>query len=378
MVGVSFHHETLPRGAPREQYQRTYVLLPPGSDVTWARAAVGATWDAHRFTVGGSADDAAIGDLDFRRVIAINPGRWGDDLEAFFETHYPGVIYVPVEASTPDVMKATLEVLIPACAPPPQPQPPRGLPRVQYERTYVLLPPGADGDWAAAAMEGGWDIGRLTVGGSADDAGIGDLDGRRVVAVNPGAWGEGLQAFFAQYYAGVALVPIVAGNPYQAQGRLRAFCLRERGVSLGYPTTRMPPFITDDYGVDRGTYFHNGLDLASSWDQAGDEVLSATGGRVVVAGWNPQEPWYGYQVRVSHTLPDGREMLLRYAHLKSDEEGGVYVQVGTPLQQGQRLGQPDTTGVTDSGLPSSTGDHLHFDVKVDGMYADPAMLIAWP
>ncbi len=375
MVGDAFHDEMPPaephRGAPREQYRRTYVLLPPGTGVAWAKAAVRALWDARRFTVGGSADDAGIGDLDFRRVIAVNPDDWGDDLQAFFQAHYPGVIYVPVEAATPDVLKAALEVLTPPSTPPPQPQPPRGLPRVQYERTYVLLQPVADSDWAVAAMDGGWDISRLTVGGSADDAGIGDLDSRRVVAVNPGDWGDDLQAFFAQHYSGVAYVPITADNTYQVRGRLKAFCLRERGVSLGYPTTRMPPFVTDEFGVDRGTYFHGGLDLASSWDRLGDEVLSATDGEVIVAGQNPGEPWFGFQVRVSHTLPDGREVLLRYAHLKSDGEGGVYVRQHEPVQRGQKLGRPDDTG-------SSTGDHLHFDVKVDGVYVDPALLIDWP
>jgi murein DD-endopeptidase MepM/ murein hydrolase activator NlpD len=90
------------RGSPRVQYARTYVLLPPGADQAWARAVVEATWDAHRFTVGGSADDAGIGDLDVRRVIAVNPAAWDGDLQAFFKTYYPGIIYVPVEVTTPD------------------------------------------------------------------------------------------------------------------------------------------------------------------------------------------------------------------------------------------------------------------------------------
>lgn len=97
------------RGTPRVEYARTYVLLPPAADSDWAQAVVEATWDARRFTVGGSADDAGIGDLDFRRVIAVNPTGWGDDLRAFFEWHYPGVIYVPVEASTPEELAERLQ-----------------------------------------------------------------------------------------------------------------------------------------------------------------------------------------------------------------------------------------------------------------------------
>jgi hypothetical protein len=77
------------------------VLLPPGAGAAWASGVVEATWDAHRFTVGGSADDAGIGDLDSRRVVAVNPAAWGGDLPAFFESHYPGVLYVPLVAETP-------------------------------------------------------------------------------------------------------------------------------------------------------------------------------------------------------------------------------------------------------------------------------------
>jgi len=99
------------RGLPREQYARIYVLLPPDADRTWARAVVHATWDAHRFTVGGSADDAGIGDLDSRTVIAVNPSHWPSDLEAFFQTYYPGVRYIPLEATTPEELSVRLRAL---------------------------------------------------------------------------------------------------------------------------------------------------------------------------------------------------------------------------------------------------------------------------
>lgn len=96
------------RGAPRTPYERTYVLLPPGAGRAWANAVTDATWEAHRYTIGGSADDAGIGDLDVRRVIAVNPGQWRGDLRAFFEQHYPGVEYRPVEAATPAALGLAL------------------------------------------------------------------------------------------------------------------------------------------------------------------------------------------------------------------------------------------------------------------------------
>ncbi|MBL7063717.1 MAG: M23 family metallopeptidase [Anaerolineae bacterium] len=216
--------DPLPRGQPRVSYSRTYVLLPPDAGAAWAQAVVGATWDTHRFTIGGSADDAGIGDLDLRRVVAVNPTAWGDGLPAFFETYYPGVIYVPVEAESPSALRAALEALpeMPA-QPPPQPPSPRGQPRVPYDRTYVLLPPGAGDAWASAVVEGGWDTHRFTIGGSADDAGIGDLDTRRVVAVNTTAWGDGLPAFFETYYPGVIYVALVADTPQELVARLGKF-----------------------------------------------------------------------------------------------------------------------------------------------------------
>jgi hypothetical protein len=60
-------------------------------------------WDARRFTIGGSADDAGIGDLDARRVVAVNPGHWpgSQTLKQFFDKHYPGIEYVAITAATP-------------------------------------------------------------------------------------------------------------------------------------------------------------------------------------------------------------------------------------------------------------------------------------
>ena len=221
------------RGQPRVPYSRTYVLLQPEAGAAWTQAVVDVAWDTHRFTIGGSADDAGIGDLDFRRVVAVNPAAWGGDLCAFFEARYPGVIYVPVEAESPYALRAALEEALSEMPtqPPAQPAPPRGRPRVPYARTYVLLPPGASAAWARGVVEGAWEAHRFTIGGSAADAGIGDLDFRRIIAVNPTAWGddgsaepaEALRAFFETHYPGVLYVPLVADTPQQLAERLREF-----------------------------------------------------------------------------------------------------------------------------------------------------------
>lgn len=99
-----------PRGAPRIQYERTYVLLPPDASAAWARAVVQGSWGEKRFTIGGSADDAGIGDLDARKVIAVNPDKWPGALrlEEFFRKHYPGVEYAPITAATPEELRQKL------------------------------------------------------------------------------------------------------------------------------------------------------------------------------------------------------------------------------------------------------------------------------
>jgi hypothetical protein len=210
------------RGKPREQYERTYVLLPPDADAAWARAVIEATWDEQRWTVGSSADDAGIGDLDYRVVLAVNPTLWQDDLGTFFSEHYPGVNYNEVEAESPDRLAARLRAIsTPQHIPAPRNQN-RGVPRALYRRTYVLLPPDAGRDWALAVVNATWDEERYTIGSSADDAAIGNLDERRVVAINPENWPAGLNVFFSEYYPGVRYCEVRAATAADLRDRLVA------------------------------------------------------------------------------------------------------------------------------------------------------------
>jgi len=230
------------------------------------------------------------------------------------------------------------------------PVPGRGAPRVDYERTYVLLPPDSTLEEATATLRANFEA-RRTIGFSADDAGIGDLSIRKVVAVRPGAWPTSLPAFFEQYYPGVEYVPV------NDSGVLR----------LAYPTTHQPARITGRFGDQRPTYIHKGLDLRSSWAQWGDEVVCALSGEVIAAGCLASDKSFGYQVQV-RTAVDGDVIMVRYAHMVA---GGIYVKTGDWVQTGQRLGRPDSTGV-------STADHLHIDVRKNGKYINPEPLIDWP
>jgi hypothetical protein len=84
------------RGAPREQYARTYILLPASISLEMAQVAFKVAFE-HRATIGFSSDDAGIGDLDSRRVICISPEKIGTGLDqAWYDTYYPGVVFIPI------------------------------------------------------------------------------------------------------------------------------------------------------------------------------------------------------------------------------------------------------------------------------------------
>jgi hypothetical protein len=124
------------RGDPREQYDRVYILLPPNADMEWALAAVDASWQFRR-TIGGSADDAGVGNLNKRKVVAVNPGSWANDdgaaLKNFFTSNYSGVEFEGMTARTAEEVRRDLGAIaqkpVTQSAPP---SPGRGKPRVQY------------------------------------------------------------------------------------------------------------------------------------------------------------------------------------------------------------------------------------------------------
>jgi hypothetical protein len=108
------------RGAPRTQYARTYLLLPnipatPEGNAELARwyAAVvrSGVLETRRWTVGTSADDAGIGDLNVRRIIAVKPASWPSSLSAFYQQYYPGIDYHALNVNTPEELEAALRAL---------------------------------------------------------------------------------------------------------------------------------------------------------------------------------------------------------------------------------------------------------------------------
>lgn len=88
----------------RVPFNRTYALIWQIEDrlerLLW-RIAIAIGTSATMRTVGHSADDAGIGPLKGRNILALNPSRWPDDLAAFYEEHYGGANYRVIETISP-------------------------------------------------------------------------------------------------------------------------------------------------------------------------------------------------------------------------------------------------------------------------------------
>ncbi len=107
--------------------------------------------------------------------------------------------------------------------------------------------------------------------------------------------------------------------------------------------------ITSPYGYRWGS-FHHGVDLALA---SGNPIVAADGGTIVFAGWKSST--YGYTVEIDH----GNGVLTRYAHCSK-----VSVKVGEAVSKGQEIAKVGSTG-------RSTGPHVHFEIRFDGVAANP-------
>ncbi len=94
---------------------------------------------------------------------------------------------------------------------------------------------------------------------------------------------------------------------------------------------------------------HSGIDIPAP---SGTPIMSAKSGVVLISQYSSS---YGHYVVVSH----GGDQSTLYAHMVSRG-----VSVGDTVSQGGVLGYVGTTG-------SSTGNHLHFEVRIGGTRYDP-------
>jgi murein DD-endopeptidase MepM/ murein hydrolase activator NlpD len=103
-------------------------------------------------------------------------------------------------------------------------------------------------------------------------------------------------------------------------------------------------------------YFHGGLDMAPDSGTGGANIHVAASGTVVYTGLLQAR---GNTVAVDH----GMGITSYYFHMSA-----VDVKVGQQLQAGDVVGQVGSTG-------RSTGAHLHWEVRVNGIITDPRNFI---
>lgn len=112
--------------------------------------------------------------------------------------------------------------------------------------------------------------------------------------------------------------------------------------------------ITSPYGwrihpIYKTEKFHNGIDISAP---GGTDIVAALSGTVTRARWNDSYGWY---VLIYH----GDGMTTLYGHSSK-----LLVEEGDYVERGQRIALVGSTGV-------STGNHLHFEVRIDGETRDP-------
>jgi murein DD-endopeptidase MepM/ murein hydrolase activator NlpD len=107
-------------------------------------------------------------------------------------------------------------------------------------------------------------------------------------------------------------------------------------------------------------HFHQGIDIAAP---CLTPVHAAAAGIVVFVGYNPYDaPPKAWLVIVAHSS----NMVTWYAHMTGKAPAGIYE--GAPVKAGQLVGTENTTG-------HSTGCHLHWAVRVNGVFMNPRLFI---
>lgn len=130
--------------------------------------------------------------------------------------------------------------------------------------------------------------------------------------------------------------------------RRRDDYLASRGLGPLYLTWPTRGWLTSRYGMRWGR-MHEGIDVAVS---TGNQIRAAAPGRVEYAGWRAG---YGRLVVLDH----GRGIHTRYGH-----NSRLMVKPGQWVQRGDVIALSGSTG-------SSTGPHMHFEVRVNGRPQNP-------
>ncbi|HEX8986380.1 MAG TPA: M23 family metallopeptidase [Rhodocyclaceae bacterium] len=136
------------------------------------------------------------------------------------------------------------------------------------------------------------------------------------------------------------------------ESRLLEERIKKNLLPTGLPVTTQWNASSFGWRIDPFTgeaALHEGVDFPSD---IGTPIRAAAAGVVINVERHPQ---YGNLVEIDH----GDGLTTRYAHASK-----VFVKIGALVRRGQKIAEVGTTG-------RSTGPHLHFEVRVNGVAQNP-------
>ncbi|MBN1572348.1 MAG: peptidoglycan DD-metalloendopeptidase family protein [Deltaproteobacteria bacterium] len=160
-------------------------------------------------------------------------------------------------------------------------------------------------------------------------------------------------ALFDELNSEIERLSEVANHEEQSLNELLSFLEEQENLLASTPSiwpTR--GFVTSGFGF-RGRRMHEGLDIAN---RVGTRINASADGIVIFAGIRSG---YGKFLIIDH----GYGISTCYGHLNS-----IDAREGQRLKRGERLGTIGNTG-------RSTGPHLHYEVRINGVPVNPVNYI---
>lgn len=151
-------------------------------------------------------------------------------------------------------------------------------------------------------------------------------------------------------------IPETEGSLKDLEKKIQVQWARDAATPSLWPTSGR---VTSGYGYRRSPFtsareFHTGIDIGTN---RGTQVFSAASGVVRMASYNGG---YGNVIFIDH----GYGFSTIYAHLHR-----INVKVGQQVTKGQLIGLVGSTG-------ASTGPHLHYEVRVNGVTVNPTKYLS--
>ncbi len=171
------------------------------------------------------------------------------------------------------------------------------------------------------------------------------------------------EALIREYEAEIAEQTAIIEELEEAVKQAREDLRNQRVYDGGVFCWPAPQYtrVSDEYGnrihpITKQQQFHTGVDLAAP---GGSPILAAYDGDVIQAAYNAT---MGNYIMIDH----GDGLYTIYMHAQK-----LQVQKGDVVARGQQIATVGTTG-------RSTGNHLHFSVRLNGMYVTPWNYITKP